>query len=175
MSQGLCGGSRPGHFDGVLTVVLKLLNLVKPDVAIFGKKDYQQLRVIERMAEDLDLDVEIVGGEIVREEDGLALSSRNRYLSDSDRMLATRLSLGLNAALESYKLGESDVSRLLAAFHQVMEGVEAIELEYVEVRDAKSLEPLEGFLQKPAVMLTAAKLGKTRLIDNIELGDAASE
>jgi pantoate--beta-alanine ligase len=168
MSQGLCGASRPGHFDGVLTVVLKLLNIVAPDVAIFGKKDYQQWRLIEQMARDLALPTTITGGAIVREADGLAMSSRNRYLSDSDRQLAARLNKGLHAARDKYKAGVKQSAELIAAFQQVAV-VNGVALEYAEVRRQADLQPFAGEIDAPPVMLVAAKIGTTRLIDNLEL------
>jgi pantoate--beta-alanine ligase len=163
MSEGLCGASRPGHFDGVLTVVLKLFNLVRPHVAVFGKKDYQQWRLIERMALDLNLRTQVYGADTLREPDGLAMSSRNRYLSPGERGVATRLSKGLFAAK-----GKKTAEEALAAFHKVVDGPE-IRLEYAEVRAQADLKPLTGALSQPAVMIVAGRVGTTRLIDNLEL------
>lgn len=168
IATGLDGAARPGHFDGVLTVVLKLFNIVQPDIAIFGKKDYQQWRLIERMAQDLTLKVKVVGGAVVREPDGLAMSSRNRYLADTDRQLATRLSKGLNAARDKYRAGERQTAALIAAFKHVAE-VGGIALEYVEVRRQQDLTAFTTAVDASPVMLVAARLGATRLIDNLEL------
>ena len=119
-TQGLCGAHRPGHFDGVTTVVLKLFGMTNPDVAVFGRKDYQQLAVIRRMVEDLCLDIEIVGAPLVRENDGLAMSSRNAYLSEEERQRALSLSKGLFAAQKRYDGGERDAAILLLAVHEFL-------------------------------------------------------
>ena len=169
ISQGLCGASRFGHFDGVLTVVLKLLNLVQPQYAVFGKKDYQQLKVIERMVEDLNVPVNVVGGETLREADGLAMSSRNQYLSDTLRPVASRLYLGMQAAQELYKAGKREVEPLLEAFDKVIGENPEIQLEYCEIRSRSHLNLMTDSIEGPAVMLVAARLGSTRLIDNLEL------
>lgn len=169
MSQGLCGASRVNHFEGVLTVVLKLFNIVRPDVAVFGKKDYQQWRLIETMAHDLNLRVRVIGGETVREPDGLALSSRNRYLSATERRTATRLSAGLFAARQLAAAGEKRPQALLDAFRLTALKDPGIELEYIELRRRKDLEPFAAKVDAPAVMLVAARVGTTRLIDNLEL------
>lgn len=170
MSQGLCGASRPGHFDGVLTVVLKLLNLVRPHVAVFGKKDYQQWRLIERMALDLNLRTEILGVDTLREADGLAMSSRNRYLSDTERPVAARLHQGLSAARDAFKAGKRDPKELVDAFLKVTGAVQGIDLEYAELRRQRDLTPFTEKVADPAVLLVAARVGTTRLIDNLELG-----
>lgn len=168
MSKELCGLARPGHFDGVLTVVLKLFNLVDPDVVAFGKKDYQQYKLISRMIKDLNIDIEILGCETVRERDGLAMSSRNRYLSSEERDRATALSKGLMAAKSLFEKGERSISELiLAARHIIQE--KQIQLEYLEVRDRENLKQIGMAINVPAVMLVAARVGQTRLIDNIEL------
>ncbi len=169
MSQGLCGASRKNHFEGVLTVVLKLLNLARPDVALFGKKDYQQWRLIEKMAEDLHLKPRIVGSETLREADGLAMSSRNRFLSDVERKLAARLYQGLQAGQAAAKAGKREASEIVAAFQKVAGEVPGIDLEYVELRRRQNLKPVEGKLDGPGVLLCAARVGTTRLIDNLEL------
>lgn len=169
MADGLCGAARVGHFDGVLTVVLKLFNLVRPDVAIFGKKDYQQWRLIERMALDLNLSVRVVGAEILRDPDGLAMSSRNRYLADTERPVATRLYQGLSAAREAHAAGKRTSTDLLEAFDKVVGGVAGVELEYVEVRRQHDLTSFTDKIDAPAVMLVAARVGTTRLIDNVEM------
>ncbi len=172
VSRGLDGEKRPGHFRGVATVVAKLLALFRPEVALFGEKDYQQLQVITRLAADLDLGVEIVGMPTIREEDGLAMSSRNSYLSADERVRALALSRGLFAAQQQAAAGEQDVSKLVALIRAELERVQARE-DYVEIVDASHLTSLST-LQKgvPARALIAAFVGKTRLIDNraLELG-----
>ncbi len=168
MTQGLCGAFRPGHFDGVTTVVLKLFNAVLPHLAVFGEKDYQQLKVIQRMVRDLDLGVEVVGRPTVREDDGLALSSRNLHLSAPERRRATCLWRGLNRARELAASGEREVARLVAAAQEVIESAEGARVEYLEVVEAETLEPLVH-LDRPARMCTAVWLGSTRLIDNLAL------
>jgi len=168
ISAGLCGASRLGHFDGVLTVVMKLINIVGPDVAVFGKKDYQQLRLIEQMFRDLNHSVRIEAVETVRESDGLALSSRNRYLSDTERELAVRLNVGLRAAATAFQGGEKNTNQLIEEFYKVAR-VTGIIFEYAEIRRQVDLEKFENEIDKPAVLLVAAKIGETRLIDNLEL------
>jgi len=168
LSQGLCGASRPGHFTGVATVVLKLFQIVRPHVALFGEKDFQQLAVIRRMTRDLFLPIEIVGMPIVREPDGLAMSSRNAYLSPGERQRALSLSQGLRDALAAFRDGSRDARALVAAVTRRLEG-QADAIDYVEVRDAETLAPL-GEVGGPAVIAVAAFVGKTRLIDNLRLG-----
>lgn len=170
LTEGLCAASRPGHFRGVATVVLKLFNLFRPDVALFGMKDYQQLAVIRQMVEDLDLSphLEIVAGETVREPDGLALSSRNAYLSESERRRALSLYRGLSRARERFEKGERSAAVLIEAARAVIEP-EVDRLDYLEVVDARSLVPVKR-IEAPACMLVAAFVGSTRLIDNVELG-----
>lgn len=167
LSSILEGASRPGHFRGVATVVLKLLNIVSPDVACFGKKDFQQLAVIRRMVEDLNLAVEIQAVETVRESDGLAMSSRNRYLDPVQRQAAVVLFQALNAACQSVTKGETDAERVRQIMRQTVQSQESARLDYAEVADAASLEPLERLPHdRPAVALLAAWLGPARLIDN---------
>jgi len=166
LSQGLCGASRPGHYRGVATVVCKLLSLFRPQVALFGEKDYQQLKVIERMARDLEIAAwtEIVGVPTVREADGLALSSRNAYLSAEERVRALSLSAALRAAAALHEGGERDASRLIAAARdELSDKVDRVE--YVELVDADSLQPVQTVGGK-VCLLIAAFVGKTRLIDN---------
>lgn len=162
LTEPLCGESRPGHFTGVTTVVARLFGLVQPDRAFFGQKDFQQWRVIAQMVDDLALPVEVVRAPIVREADGLALSSRNTYLSSEDRSRALALSRALAQAMRAYVDGERSAERLLAAARSALTSVE---LEYLELRDADSLQPVST-LDGPAVMAVAARVGKTRLIDN---------
>ncbi|KPL27634.1 MAG: pantoate--beta-alanine ligase [Acidithiobacillales bacterium SM1_46] len=161
----LCGAFRPGHFQGVATVVTRLFNLVQPDVAIFGKKDYQQLMVVRRMVEDLGMPVEIIGVETVRESDGLALSSRNRYLAASERALAPRLYKTLDGVRKRMLAGATP----LGAETWAMEALRAAGFrpDYVSVRRQADLAPPEG-ADRGLVVLAAAWLGKTRLIDNLE-------
>jgi pantoate--beta-alanine ligase len=162
LTEGLCGPRRPGHFEGVATVVTKLFHLIQPDVAVFGEKDFQQLAVIRRMVRDLDLGVEIVGAPIVREPDGLAMSSRNAYLSPDERARALSLSRALAAAAGRFAAGERAAAPLLAAATGELSGVR---LDYVELRDAETLETVER-VERPALLAVAAFAGSTRLIDN---------
>ena len=168
VSQGLCGGHRAGHFTGVATVVCKLFNIVRPHVAIFGEKDFQQLAVIRRMVVDLNLPVEIIGHPIVREPDGLALSSRNVYLSARERASAIAIFQGLSAAREGFAAGERLASALVDTALTTMKD-RVSRIDYVEVRDAYALEHIER-IGGPAVILAAAFVGATRLIDNLRLG-----
>jgi pantoate--beta-alanine ligase len=168
VSQGLCGASRPDHFVGVASVVCKLFNIVRPHVALFGEKDFQQLAVIRRMVADLNLPVEVVGQPTVREPDGLAMSSRNAYLAPADRARATAIFRGLQAARERVAAGERNVPSLLAQARALVEkGVDRID--YLEIRDAQDLTPIDQ-IAGPAVILVAALVGTTRLIDNLRLG-----
>lgn len=168
LSQGLCGARRPGHFKGVATVVAKLLALFLPDVAVFGRKDYQQLKIIERLARDLSLPTEIVGAPIVREPDGLAMSSRNAYLSPDERRRALCLQEGLQAARRLFAAGTRDGAVLRAAVLDRLAAAEA-RADYVELRGAENLEEL-AVATPEAMLFVAAFLGRTRLIDNAVLG-----
>jgi pantoate--beta-alanine ligase len=168
LQQGMCGDSRPGHFVGVATVVCKLFNIVRPHVAVFGEKDFQQLAVIRRMVRDLDMPVEIVGEPTVREPDGLAMSSRNRFLSSADRQRALSLSRGLVAAHARWQSGERDAATLLSELRWALEPA-VDRLEYVDLRDAETLQPLT-VADRPAVLAVAAIVGNTRLIDHVRLG-----
>jgi len=167
VSQGLCGASRPGHFRGVATVVAKLLNLSRPHVALFGEKDWQQLAVIRAMVRDLDMGVEIAGMPIVREADGLAMSSRNAYLSPDERRRALALSRTLAAAADAARRGERDPEVLRARARAALEAAEA-RIDYVEIVDPDTLRPV-AVAAPGSVMLLAAFLGTTRLIDNARL------
>jgi len=162
----LCGASRPGHFDGVATVVLKLFNLVKPQVAIFGKKDFQQLFIIRELVRQMNLDITIMGSDTVREENGLAMSSRNGYLSASERMEAPRLHKTLKQVVESAKKGQLDYPTIEAQTTQYLTQLGWI-VDYVSIRSALTLM-LAQPADKALVVLAAARLGRTRLIDNIE-------
>jgi len=169
LEKGLCGAHRPGHFVGVATVVCKLFNIVRPHIAIFGEKDYQQLAVIRRMVADLDMPIEIAGLPTVRESDGLAMSSRNKYLSPEERQRALALSRGLRAARDLFDGGERDAVKLVAAA-QAEIAPAATRVDYVELRDAATLAPVAERVEAPAVMAVAAFVGTTRLIDNLRLG-----
>jgi pantoate--beta-alanine ligase len=169
VSKGLCGDFRPGHFRGVATVVAKLFNIVKPDVAIFGEKDYQQLLVIKRMVEDLNLDIRIIPGVLIREEDGIAMSSRNSYLSPEERKRALVLYRSLLKGRDLFQSGERKVSALIRAVKESVASADGVSLQYVEVRDAETLEKIET-VSRPAVIALAAIVGSVRLIDNIIIG-----
>ena len=171
VTEGLDGAARPGHFDGVATVVTKLFNQVQPNVALFGEKDYQQLAVIRRMVRDLDLPVEIVGVPTQRAEDGLALSSRNAYLSEDERHNALALPRALGEAARQMEKGaavDAAIARAIAML--AAHGFDPVD--YVSLCDAQTLEPM-AVLDRPARLLGAAKLGRTRLIDNIAVNPAA--
>jgi pantoate--beta-alanine ligase len=167
LSEILEGAFRPGHFDGVATVVLKLLNIVQPDVAIFGEKDFQQLAVIRRLVRDLAVPVEIVGGATVRAPDGLALSSRNQYLSAAERATAPQLAAALRAAAGRISAGETDLAAIEQDAVSSLQGA-GFRPDYVAIRDATSLE-LPDLKARDLVILTAARLGSTRLIDNLQV------
>jgi len=162
LTTGLCGAHRPGHFDGVTTVVARLFGIVRPHIAVFGEKDYQQLAVVRRMSRDLALGVEVVPGPLVRDSDGLALSSRNRYLSPDERRRGRSLSRALWAMRDA---DLSEVSQLIALGRGILE-VDA--LDYLEVVCAEDLTPLER-LDRPARALVAGMVGATRLIDGMNL------
>ena len=168
-SQGLCGAKRPGHFRGVATVVTKLLALFRPHVALFGEKDFQQLKVIEALNRDLDLGCEIVGMPIVREADGLAMSSRNAYLSAEERMRALALSRGLKAAQALVHGGQGEVEPLLAVIRRELQA-SGVREDYVEIVDAHTLRPMSRIAPgMPSRALVAGFVGTTRLIDNMSL------
>jgi pantoate--beta-alanine ligase len=166
ITKGLCGNHRPGHFRGVTTVVAKLFNIVKPHCALFGEKDYQQLCAIERMVRDLNFDLEIIPVSTVREADGLAMSSRNAYLTPEQREKALSLSRALGAAGMCFKAGARDPAQLLHAAKAVLEGTAGVRIEYVEAVDAETLQPMAS-LDRPVVVAIAAQVGATRLIDNM--------
>lgn len=166
LSGGLCGESRPGHFRGVLTVVAKLFNLVRPDVAVFGEKDAQQLRLIRRMVRDLDFPVEIVGGPIVREADGVAMSSRNANLSAEARAQATVLKRTLDALAEAAGEGVVEEKRLRQRAAAVLASAPLGELDYLDFVDDETLRPLRGRLRGRVLMAIAVRFPGARLIDN---------
>ncbi len=167
VSQGLCGKSRPGHFDGVATVVLKLFNLVKPHLAVFGEKDYQQFVLIQQMVKDLNLDIEIAGCPTLRSPEGLALSSRNVYLNAPEKKKALCLSQAITHVQTLYQQGQKEVFKLLKEAEKNILQYPEIQIEYLEIVDAQTLEPLQK-IDRPARFLLAMRIGKgkTRLIDN---------
>ena len=172
LAQVLEGASRPVHFRGVATVVTKLLNTIRPDRAYFGKKDAQQLRVIQRLARDLDLGVEIVGCETVREDNGLAMSSRNAYLSPEQREAAGVLSRALGQAVARFEGGERSAEALRAGVREMV-GAEALAgLDYVSVADSETLAEIGGEVEGVALLSLAARFGAVRLIDNVTLGES---
>ncbi len=164
----LCGQTRPGHFNGVATVVSILFNIVMPDIAVFGEKDWQQLVIIRRMAADLHMPVTILASPTVREADGLALSSRNRYLSDDERLLASQLSKALTIMADAAHRGDTNTGALVsrARAHLAAHGITP---EYLEVRTASDLEPVERLNGTPSRAFIAARIGHARLIDNMAL------
>ena len=168
VTRGLCGSNRPGHFRGVTTVVAKLFNIVKPHFAVFGEKDFQQLRAIQRMVRDLNFDVEIIPVPIVRENDGLAMSSRNLYLSLAEREDALVLSLAIRAAREKHRSGACCAEEIVFAVTRVLKRMKSVTIEYVEAVDAETLAP-DPPLDRPILIAIAARVGKTRLIDNTVL------
>ncbi len=176
LTEGLCGAARPGHFDGVATVVLKLFNQVHPDVALFGEKDWQQLSVIRRMARDLDLvqphATRILSVPTVREADGLAMSSRNAYLSPEQRLVAARLNVLMRAAIDQINAGES-AGGVVSTLEDSLLAVGFSAVDYVTLADADSLAPLSDTPLRPARLLVAARIGTTRLIDNMAAGPQA--
>lgn len=168
LTETMCGRFRPGHFDGVTTVVAKLLNIVGPDVAYFGEKDAQQLAVVRRMVRDLNVPVEVRACPLVRAEDGLAVSSRNAYLSPQEREQARVLGRALSEAREAILAGERDAARIVEAVRGRIEKTEGVALQYVTVVDPDTLEDIETIGEKVLVAL-AAEVGEARLIDNILL------
>jgi pantoate--beta-alanine ligase len=168
LTADLCGAARPSHFDGVTTVVTKLFAIVGPCAAFFGRKDAQQLAVVTRMADDLNLPVEVIGCPIVREADKLAMSSRNAYLAADDRAAAPVLFASLNAAVAAIVAGERDAARVVAGIRAAVEAEPRVSLEYAEARDAHELTPLT-VLDGSVLLAVAARVGGTRLIDNVHL------
>jgi pantoate--beta-alanine ligase len=173
LAKGLCGASRPGHFAGVCTVLAKFFHLTGPCTAIFGRKDYQQFRVVERMARDLFFPIHVVGYPIVREADGLAMSSRNRYLSESERARALTISQSLKIAQASYAAGERSAQLLVNTACSALT-TQGLEIDYVQLVDPNELIPVSGILAGPALLAIAVFSGRTRLIDNAVLGEPAA-
>jgi pantoate--beta-alanine ligase len=167
VSEGLCGTSRPGHFEGVATVVTKLFNMVQPDLAIFGEKDFQQLAVIRTLVRDLNMPIQVIGEPTVRADDGLALSSRNGYLSAEQRAVAPLLYQNLTQIAEALKAGERDFTALLNAACRRIEAA-GLRMDYLEIREATGLRPATQE-DRQLVILGAAYLGNTRLIDNLSV------
>ncbi len=170
VTQNLCGLARPVHFRGVATVCTKLFNMVKPHVAVFGKKDFQQLVVIRTMVRDLNMDLEIVGLQTVREPDGLAMSSRNIYLKPEERESALSLSRSLRLAKELYEKGERDAGRIIGAVTKMIERSPHTAIDYVQICDTTTMKDL-ALIQGEAVIALAVKVGAARLIDNYVFGD----
>lgn len=170
LTDGLCGPFRPGHFDGVATVVAKLFQIAPTDFAFFGQKDYQQLMVIRQMVRDLNIPIDVVGCPTIREPDGLAMSSRNAYLSSADRAKALAISRALFTARDAADAGKNNVSALVEDVRRELHGAGIASIDYVEIVDAVNLKPLST-IDRPARMCIAARVGKTRLIDNIALRD----
>ncbi|MBQ4465293.1 MAG: pantoate--beta-alanine ligase [Oscillospiraceae bacterium] len=165
LTQELCGLSRPVHFRGVCTVVSKLFHIVKPDRAYFGKKDAQQLAVIRHMVDDLNMDIEIIGCPIIREEDGLAKSSRNTYLSAQERQAALVLSRAIFRGMELVRAGETDCAAILKEMRSLIEAEPLARIDYVKIVDCATMQQI-GTLDRPALCAMAVYIGKTRLIDN---------
>ncbi|MGY3494230.1 pantoate--beta-alanine ligase [Bradyrhizobium sp. USDA 4502] len=172
LAKPLCGAFRPGHFRGVATVVCKLFNMVQPDIAFFGQKDFQQCAVVRRMTIDLNLPIEIVAVPTVREQDGLAMSSRNRYLSEEERRRALAISRGLFAAADGFRSGERNVKKLIAIAMGHLEPVDRVQ--YLELVYSDTLRTAESPLRRPAALCAAAYVGSTRLIDNVLLASPTS-
>lgn len=170
LSEKVEGASRPGHFRGVTTIVAKLFNIIQPHFAYFGRKDAQQVVIIKRMARDLAMDVEIVVGPTVREEDGLALSSRNVYLSSGERKAATVLRRALERCRAMANSGERDAGRLVASMRGVIESEPVARIDYIAITDTERLDPVDVIQpDKPALVSLAVFIGTTRLIDNVVL------
>lgn len=170
VTENLCGLSRPGHFKGVTTVCAKLFNIVKPHVTIFGKKDFQQLTVIKRMVQDLNMDLEVIGMPTVREHDGLAMSSRNVYLAERERDSALSLSRSLALAKEMYDKGERKTFTILERISAFIEGHPHTGIDYAKICNTTTLEDIE-YLEEESVLALAVRVSSTRLIDNYVFGD----
>ncbi len=169
VTKHLCGLSRPGHFDGVTTVVAKLFNIAKPHLAIFGEKDYQQLTAVKRMVKDLDMDIQIIGVPTVREPDGLAMSSRNSYLNPEERESALCLKKSLDLAREMFSQGEKDAQKMREAVEKLILSHPFTEIDYINICDPMSLEDVDR-IEGKALLALAVQVGKARLIDNCLIG-----
>jgi pantoate--beta-alanine ligase len=166
LSKGLCGAKRPGHFDGVCTIVMKLFNIIQPNIAIFGQKDAQQLCIIKKMVKDLNIPVVIKEGPIIREKDGLAMSSRNSYLSDRERMDAICIYKSLQLADKMIREGERDICVIKNAIKDILSQLPSISIDYIEMVDCESLQEI-AFIDRKILIVLAVYVGSTRLIDNI--------
>jgi pantoate--beta-alanine ligase len=164
----LCGISRPDHFRGVATIVAKLFNIVKPHAAVFGQKDFQQLAVIKQMVSDLNFDIKIIGAPIIREDDGLAMSSRNIYLSSAERLSALSLFKALNNSQKLLESGVTDASKIISEAVELIDSYRETVIDYVAICDPETLTDIKR-IEKPVLMALAVKVGKTRLIDNMLL------
>jgi pantoate--beta-alanine ligase len=170
VTQYLCGKSRPGHFAGVTTVVAKLFNITKPRLAIFGEKDYQQLVVIRQMVRDLNMGIDIIGVPTVREQDGLAMSSRNSYLTPEERESALSLKKGLELARAMVAKGEKDSSKIIGAVRELIQNHPFTKIDYVTICNKENLIDIET-VDEPALLALAVNVGRARLIDNSILGN----
>jgi len=170
VTQNLCGMSRPGHFRGVTTICLKLFNIVKPHIAIFGKKDFQQYITIKRMVDDLNLDLEIIGLSTVREADGLAMSSRNKYLQNNERSSALTLFASLKLAQKLYSGGERKASVIINEVKKLIKKADCTDIDYIKICETKTLSDVDE-IKSQSVIALAVKVGKTRLIDNHVFGE----
>jgi pantoate--beta-alanine ligase len=170
VTQNLCGMSRPGHFRGVTTICLKLFNIVKPHIAIFGKKDFQQFISIKRMVYDLNLDLQIIGLSTVREADGLAMSSRNKYLQNNERSSALTLAASLKLAQKLYSTGERKASVIINEVKRLIKKADYTDIDYVKICEVNTLNDVKE-IKSQSVIALAVKVGKTRLIDNHVLGE----
>ncbi|TAN63864.1 pantoate--beta-alanine ligase [bacterium] len=168
LSDRLCGAERPGHFRGVATVVVKLFNIVCPQIAVFGKKDFQQFVIIKRLVQDLNFPVKIIGVDTVRDPDGLALSSRNTRLSPEERQIALALPRALNIAKEAFLRGEKSAPAIAGSVKNILEKHRLLSVDYVNVVSVDALEAID-FVERDAVVLAAVRVGSTRLIDNVVL------
>ncbi|MFN9003332.1 MAG: pantoate--beta-alanine ligase [Alphaproteobacteria bacterium] len=168
LREALCGAFRPGHFDGVATVVAKLFMQIRPDIALFGEKDYQQLMLIKRLVKDLNMNIEVLGVPTLRERDGLALSSRNQYLDADERKIAPKLYAILQQTSNHIRSG-ADVKDMLGLAEKEIIAAGFTKIDYIELREEESLMPVVNFSEETARLLSAVWLGKTRLIDNVRV------
>lgn len=169
LSLYLCGKSRPSHFQGVATIVTKLFNIIAPDIAVFGQKDFQQLQIIKQLVKDLDFNIKIVSGRIIREKDGLAMSSRNSYLSNQQRKIALNLFKSLNLVKNSIKKGEKNIGVIKAMLEDFFKPYKELQIEYLCFCNTETLVEVD-ILDSQVLFAVAAKIGTTRLIDNLIIG-----